>query len=145
MNDRLFKIRVVDHYGGKYNLLYNLLKRAGNIQRSNANLFCPFHDNYNTPSAKYYKDDDKESIWCFSEGRGYTLSNYYELILGTKIDVIFNQIWDTISEDDKQYYIDMFGEYKPNEIEVIPDDIELYEKFKTGSIGYKELLVEITK
>ena len=145
MDDRLFKIRVVNYYGGKYNLLYNLLKKAGYIHGSKSNIFCPFHDNFNTPSAKYYKDEDKEAVWCFSEGRGYNLSNYYEQVLGTSVDIIFEQIWSTISDDEKQFYKDMFGEYNPMEMEAPPDDIELYEKFKMGYINYKELLVEITK
>ena len=145
MNDKRFKMRVVDYYGNKYNLFFNLLKKSGYIHRSNANLYCPFHDNYNTPSAKYYKDEDKESIWCFSEGRGYTLSNYYELVLGVNIDTIFDQVWNNISEDERQFYLDLYGNYVPSEVDIIPDDIEIYEKFKNGLINYKELLVEITK
>lgn len=145
MEDRLFKIRVINYYGGKYNLLYNLLKKAGYIQGNKSNIFCPFHDNYNTPSAKYYKDEDKEAIWCFSEGRGYNLNNYYELVMGANLDDIFNKLWNDLSENEKQFYKDMFGEYNPMEQETPPNDIDLYEKFKMGYINYRELLVEITK
>lgn len=48
-----------------------------------ANIFCPFHDNYNTPSARFYETDDtgKYVLWCFSERRFYTPYDYVNLIM----------------------------------------------------------------
>ena len=49
------------------------------------NVLCPFHDNRNTPSAKFYNDEDGIiRLNCFSEHRQYTSYDYLRLVM--KVD-----------------------------------------------------------
>ena len=48
------------------------------------NFFCPFHDNFQSPAAKFYEDGDRQVLWCFSEHRRYTPYDYVNLILCQK-------------------------------------------------------------
>ena len=47
------------------------------------NVFCVFHDNRNTPSAKLYIDEDKgiTVLHCFAEHKTYTSYDYVDKIL----------------------------------------------------------------
>ncbi len=140
MENREFKVNVINAYGRKYRILWNILKKDGNTPKNSGLIFCPFHDNYNTPAAKYYLDNNAENIWCFSEHRMYDLSAYYEKLLGLNLDTVFSEIWSNLSETDKQGLTDLFGEY---DIEVKPEDLPIYERFKNQQINYKELLIEL--
>lgn len=37
-----------------------------------------FHDNFRTPAAKLYKDDEGYRLWCFSEGRMFGAWDIYK-------------------------------------------------------------------
>ena len=58
-----------------------------NVDSSTGNIYCPFHENHNTPAAKMYWDEAK-NIWilhCFGEcHRNYTAYDYVNLILCEK-------------------------------------------------------------
>ena len=43
------------------------------------NMYCPFHDNENTPAAKLYHDEVGYRLWCFSEGRMYGAWDIYKV------------------------------------------------------------------
>lgn len=46
------------------------------------NVLCPFHPNRNTPSAKFYHDEDGIiRLNCFSEHRQFTSYDYIKLVL----------------------------------------------------------------
>ena len=57
------------------------------VDSSTGNIFCPFHDNHDTPAAKMYWDESRE-IWvlhCFGQcHRNFTAFDYVELILCEK-------------------------------------------------------------
>ena len=65
----------------------DLSKRFEGVDSSTGNIFCPFHDNTETPAAKMYWDEERE-IWilhCFGEcHRNYTAYDYVNLILCQK-------------------------------------------------------------
>ena len=65
----------------------DLSKRFIGVDSSTGNIFCPFHENHDTPAAKMYWDDTRE-IWilhCFGEcHRNYTAYDYVEKILCEK-------------------------------------------------------------
>lgn len=58
-------------------------KRFNTNVMLNSNIFCPFHENKNTPSAKAFLDDTKNivTIWCFTEQRRYTTYDYVNLVI----------------------------------------------------------------
>ena len=57
------------------------------VDSSTGNIFCPFHENYETPAAKMYFNEHK-NIWvihCFGEcHRNFTAYDYVDLILCLK-------------------------------------------------------------
>lgn len=51
------------------------------------NILCPFHPNKNTPSAKFYNDEDGiVRLHCFSEHRMFTSYDYLKLKM--KVDPV---------------------------------------------------------
>ena len=63
--------------------------------------FCPFHENTDTPAAKYY--DDSNTIYCFSCGRVY---GSYDLLMAYSPDTVkeiaqVNDIGDDVSAFDR--------------------------------------------
>ena len=64
----------------------DLSPKYKDVDSSTGNIFCPFHENHETPAAKMYWDGDKEIwvIWCFTEHRHFTAYDYVELILCEK-------------------------------------------------------------
>lgn len=65
----------------------DLSPRFKGVDSSTGNIFCPFHDNHETPAAKMYWNDEEE-MWvlhCFGEcHRSYTAFDYVERILCEK-------------------------------------------------------------
>lgn len=65
----------------------DLSKRFENVDESTGNIYCPFHENHETPAAKMYWDENRE-IWvlhCFGEcHRSFTAYDYVNLILCEK-------------------------------------------------------------
>ena len=57
------------------------------VDSSTGNIFCPFHENHDTPAAKMYWDSERE-IWilhCFGQcHRNFTAYDYVDLILCEK-------------------------------------------------------------
>lgn len=66
-------LRVIVERLVPFESLYNV--RLGNV-------LCPFHDNRNTPSAKFYFDEDGITrLNCFSEHKQYTSFDYLKLVM----------------------------------------------------------------
>lgn len=67
----------------------DLSKRFVGVDSSTGNIFCPFHENHETPAAKMYWDEDR-GIWiihCFGEcHRNFTAYDYVEIILCNKYE-----------------------------------------------------------
>ena len=65
----------------------DLSKRFKNVDESTGNIYCPFHENHETPAAKMYWNDEK-GIWiihCFGQcHRNFTAYDYVDLILCEK-------------------------------------------------------------
>ena len=133
INDLEFMKFVINYYTN----MPALLKRIGIDVAINGQMFCPFHDNYNTPAAKLYKDSRGYSIFCFSEHKIYSSYDLMKDILKYNIRFVFDSIWNSISDLDKKFLQDNFGELDTEEIQV--PCIEELDKFRRGSISYKEL------
>lgn len=65
----------------------DLSPRFKNVDSSTGNIFCPFHENHQSPAAKMYWDDDR-GIWiihCFGQcHRNFTAFDYVDLIICSK-------------------------------------------------------------
>ena len=112
----------------------DLSKRFEGVDSSTGNIFCPFHENHDTPAAKMYWDENRE-IWiihCFGEcHRNFTAYDYVERIfcekyqkyqsplqflranmsegkLGTQLEFYQKNVSDLLEsyESEKKIYID---------------------------------------
>ena len=112
----------------------DLSKRFEGVDSSTGNIFCPFHENHDTPAAKMYWDENRE-IWiihCFGEcHRNFTAYDYVERIfcekyqkyqsplhflranmaegkLGTQLDLYQKNMAELMEsyENEKKIYID---------------------------------------
>lgn len=63
--------------------LTDVCPRYGKEVVGATNVFCVFHENRNTPSAKLYVDEEKgiTVLHCFAEHRTYTSYDYIDKIL----------------------------------------------------------------
>lgn len=61
----------------------DLDKKFEGVDSSTGNIFCPFHENKSSPSAKMYFNEDTNmyTIWCFRESRNFTAYDYVDKIL----------------------------------------------------------------
>lgn len=131
MNDKAFKRFVINYYGNLPKILENMeieTQRGGLI-------FCPMHDNYNTPAAKLFKDSTGWHFYCFTENRQFGTYDIYKQD-GYNMDQVFDHLWNQLSEADKSQMFDTFGEY--DDVAII-EDIEVYQKFKYGQLTYTQL------
>ena len=65
----------------------DLSKRFINVDSTTGNIFCPFHENHETPSAKMYWNEYRQIwvIYCFGQcHRHFTAYDYVKLILCDK-------------------------------------------------------------
>lgn len=64
------------------------------ITEATGNIFCPFHDNRYTPSAKMYYDEERNInvIHCFRERKTFTTYDYVVLILCRNLHIYKNPI-----------------------------------------------------
>ena len=109
----------------------------------NGSVYCPFHENYNTPAAKVYKDASGYCLFCFNEHRIYKSFDIIKDLYNYNVYDVFNYIWSSLSDKDKQYFIDSFGEMDTDIITV--PCLDALDAFRLGRISYKVLLEEILK
>ena len=107
--------------------------------RVNANSFCPFHQNDNTPSAHFY--DDSNLMWCFSEQKMYGSYDLYKVYTQINTEALALKILSKFPEEQqKQILMESQEEVEP---EKLPFERSL-EKFHKHSITIKELLKDIS-
>lgn len=117
--------------------MFDLLKRLNYHPKDVNNMFCPFHHNVHTPSAKMYKDEYGWVLWCFNEHRIYTTYDVYEILLGLDPMKAANVIWNRLTDEQKKFIVDLSG----NQVEYEGDVPYLNElnEFSKGNISYKQL------
>ena len=119
-----------------------ILKQAGlEGYTYNGKCFCPFHPNENTPSAKLFKSDRGDSLFCFSENKKYYPADVIkENILNKSLDTIFQRIWKQLSEDRKKEIYQIYG----TPIDILPEkwkeNQEQIDKFRSGDTTLSEHL-----
>lgn len=133
MNNDNFKRYVIDYMCN----LRRVLKRLDIDVSPNGLFFCPMHDNYNTPAAKFFKDENGDHFFCFAEHRQYGAYDVYKNIMNCNMNQVFNEIWNNLTDTEKRDLESRFGEYdsdKPVE------NLDVYIQFKNNQISYQELI-----
>lgn len=126
----------------RYISMPKLFDSLGIDYRINANMFCPFHHNENTPSAHLYSDDNGYRLWCFSEYRMYGAWNIYKTYLPKiNTNLLAQEILNQMSlEQQKQLLNDIGIE---NELNEIPYKQALLD-FKANKITINDLIIKIS-
>lgn len=121
-----------------------ILEKAGyENYHYTGNVYCPFHDNTDTPAAKMYKDDDGDKLYCYGECRRlYRPSDVMKQgLLKVRLSKVFYKIWIKLNENVKSQLIEEYGMPKESFLsEEFEEVIGEMEKFKTGEIDYDEYL-----
>ena len=99
-----------------------LLEESGTHISFSGKLFCPFHHNVNTPSAKYYKDSNQ--IRCFSETMTYkpydVLVKIQRKTLDQILDLIPRSLWYNCNLADTDV------SFKVPVVKRVPEDFSTY-------------------
>lgn len=133
MNNSLFERFVINFYGD----LPTILKNIDVHVQYNGLFLCPMHDNYNTPAAKIFKDENGWAFYCFSEQRQYGTYDVYKEIYKYNMKVVFRELWSRLTNAQKDLMMNKFGEY--NESGEVACE-EYYKAFKDRKITYKQLV-----
>ena len=122
--------------------MYDVLKKLNIDVKPNGVMFCPFHENVNTPSAHYYVEQDGSGcIFCFYEHKIFTNVDLFktycpDIDLNQLAEALFNRL---SKEDQKRLKYNLES---GSVVETIPylDDLE---EFKFSKINFNELLKRI--
>ena len=133
------KNRVIDKYCTfSYLLQYSDYGNYKNLHCYSGTMFCPFHDNFDTPSARLYQKTESqecEQIYCFSENRLYRPHDCckdYSNLIKYDTNTVFSVIWSHLSETEKKMfdtensiggsvlfgYDDLFKKYRCAEVDL---------------------------
>lgn len=117
-----------------------MLEQAGlEGYRYNGKVYCPFHDNFDTPSAKLYQDDIGDCIYCFSERILYRPADVIsKKLLNKSVIKIANKVWEQLSEMEQSEIEGLFG--KPKEFMS-----EEWRKFKDTLDLFKENRINLSQ
>lgn len=119
-----------------------ILARAGfEDYNYDSKVYCPFHENYDTPSAKLYHDSRGDTLFCFSEQRRYKPSDVLvKGLLEQSLYSIFYNIWKQLSTDKREKVLSLYG----SPVDYIPDSWKENEenlaRFRVGETSYRQHL-----
>ena len=134
INDKKFVRFVIN----KYLPIHKLFEMIEQRWSYDYNVFCPFHDNHDTPAARLYKDSN--TLYCFSEQKGYRPSDFIEKeLINARLESVFYKLWRQLDDYTKEEVLNNYNldsDYQSTEFkEALPQ----LEKFKTGEITLSEL------
>lgn len=114
----------------------DVLNSNGFPIREYGNSYFPFHDNYDTPSSKYYANSN--TIWCFSENKSYRVIDALKLA-GVNYRDVFRKLWDNYTDLKKKNLIKSLDNIYETDIYFK----ESLTKFNAGVIPYSKLCEDI--
>lgn len=137
--DNVFEKSFMRHVVNKKLPLVDTLNMflEGNRYSRFGNVYCPFHENTDTPAAKIYESEDGDSLMCFSEHRRYFPSDVFEKGLASmSLEQIFYQVWHSLSVAEQEYFLSE----NPDSYKIVLLGTEKLLPFKQGKISFKEAL-----
>ena len=105
------------------------------------NVYCPFHDNVDTPSARLYKNKDgSDTLFCFSEHRTYRSSDFITKgLVNYRLESIFYKVWVKLSKETQELLLSNYE----GDVSYIPEkfanNLEQMQTFREGKINISEL------
>ena len=105
------KNRVIDNYCTfSYLLKYSDYSNYKSLDGYSGTIFCPFHDNLETPAARIYpkrEEQECEQIFCFSENKLYRPHDCcrdYSRLIKYDTNTVFSVIWQHLSDSEKEIF-----------------------------------------
>ncbi len=124
--------------------IIDVLSRLGVINRQgysvNRSCFCCFHDNHDTPAAKLYSDECGITMYCFSEQKSYRSSDAFKQFSSIPIHVVFNKVWQSLSQEEKNYYMDRMNADSNKLTDEWRQTISKLADFRKRRITYNDVL-----
>ena len=114
----------------------SLLTSHGYNVPQSGSMLCPFHDNYDSPAAKYYADTN--TIHCFAEHKTYSPIDAMQLV-GLNYKNIFMSLWDSYSTARKEELLDNLDNIYETKV-LFKESLAL---FKNGVMSYQDLCADI--
>lgn len=101
------------------------------------NVFCPFHPNENTPSAKIYEGERGDFLMCFSERKAYRPADVFlKGLAPISLEDIFHHIWNDMTEQEKVSLSVVIANPKTYQIK----GLECLDGFRLGKMTYDNFL-----
>ena len=137
------KNRVIDIYCPfSYLLKYSDYQNYKNLDGFAGTIFCPFHENFDTPSARLYpksENQECEHIYCFSENKLYKPHDCckdYSKLIKYDTNTVFSIIWEHLSDKEKEYF------NENNEINKVEfsEHKHIFKEYRCGNICLFDLV-----
>ena len=109
----------------------------GNKYSIFGNVYCPFHENFDTPAAKIYESSRGDTLYCFSERRAYRPSHVFEKgLIAMSLEDMFWSVWSSLVEAEKDYLV------ANSEVsyQVKVSGLEKIEGFSRGRMCFEDVL-----
>lgn len=119
-----------------------------NVNSYEGKVYCPFHENYNTPAAKLYNNKDGDTLFCFSERKVYHPVDFFKKnIIKYNIEKLFNNIWNRLSLDERRALEEEFGTYNTDTISPIwynnKENLNRFKEYKANIGSHIQFLINI--
>lgn len=113
--------------------------------------FCPFHQNENTPAATLYEASDRgpDTLFCFAENRGYTVSDVLGKLMGYNIYEVGHALWNKMTTTEKELFLgrhtsgDLLSAFTPKTTKPLVNNLTTWDNYRTRRITLGTLLEEM--
>lgn len=124
-----------------------ILKKAGYEDYDYGTVYCPFHNNTDSPAGKLYQDDEGDRLYCFANKRMFRPSDVLKRdMIKIRLQKVFYRIWKKLSGEKKSRLREEYGQPQEDFLsDEFKEVVEKMEKFKNNKINfdkYLELVME---
>ena len=135
LTDKKLIYYIVNHYID----MRKLLRKLGIDVKANNSMYCPFHDNQNTPAAHLYQSEDKSyCIWCYAEDKRFSNADLYKTYLPEiNLAELATLLYNNLPEEEKNSIADKVNQVY--ELPELPYNTAL-QAFKNNQLSFQQLL-----
>ena len=109
----------------------------GSHYSPHGNVFCPFHENTDTPAAKIYLREGEQVLFCFAEHKSYRVSDVFEKGLASvSMSKVFQDVWGLLSQSERDQFLEDNGSYSM--IKLV--GMEKLDGFMRNSMSFDDVL-----
>lgn len=147
LQNKDFVVGLLDHYLTIDYLLSQFDATEYTYNHSNS-IFCPFHDNTNTPAARIYPNSSGtgEHIFCHSEQRAYYPHDFfleYSGLLRHSIYAVGALLWGKLSPSEQEAFLVTSAVELPEKVVAL--DNAYYAKYRSGAVTLTTVVEEFLR